>query len=336
MGREKRVDFCIKCRNENEYEIRKVTEKEKIREKEYEFLCTKAYCKKCGEEMGVPGLIDLNIRERDEQYRKAEGILSVEDIRKLMSLYRIGKAPLSLALGFGEVTISRYLEGQVPSKNYSDIMEKALTDPVYMESLLNQNRDKVGETAYKKSMKAVEELKALFDIPEKMLMSIAYIFERMQEVTPLALQKILYFVQGIYTVLYSHPLFEDNCVAWQHGPVYEKVYFLFRDFKYNPIEDNRFAMFSGKAQKLSEDEKKTIDLVIGTFGKYSGKVLETITHNEDPWKEAREGYEADEPSKVTIEKEEIMSYFKKVSKKYDIGTEEGLSRYIDFMLESAC
>lgn len=27
-----------------------------------------------------------------------------------------------------------------------------------------------------------------------------------------------------------------------------------------------------------------------TFGMYGGKVLEKITHNEDPWMEARKGY----------------------------------------------
>lgn len=35
-----------------------------------------------------------------------------------MKIYKIGKAPLSLALGFGEVTITRYLSGQIPLKEY--------------------------------------------------------------------------------------------------------------------------------------------------------------------------------------------------------------------------
>lgn len=34
-----------------------------------------------------------------------------EEIEALMSLYHLGKAPLSYALGFGEVTITRYLQG---------------------------------------------------------------------------------------------------------------------------------------------------------------------------------------------------------------------------------
>lgn len=79
-----------------------------------------AWNAECGEEMSIPGLIDKNIQEADEQYRAAEGLVSIADIEKRMKLYHIGKAPLSLALGFGEVTIPRYLEGQIPSKEYSD------------------------------------------------------------------------------------------------------------------------------------------------------------------------------------------------------------------------
>ena len=29
------------------------------------------FCNECGGEMGIPGLIDYNIKEIDEQYRKA-------------------------------------------------------------------------------------------------------------------------------------------------------------------------------------------------------------------------------------------------------------------------
>ena len=45
------------------------------------------------------------------------------------------------------------------------------------------------------------------------------------------LQKILYFIQGIYSATYDEFLFEENCEAWVHGPVYRNVYFLFKDFK---------------------------------------------------------------------------------------------------------
>ncbi len=333
MERERRQDFCTSCREWTVYEVRTLAEKEIIKGKEYEFTFTKAFCTACGAEMSVPGLIDINIKERDEQYREAEGLISVNDIRKLMDIYHIGKAPLSIALGFGEITISRYLDGQMPSKAYSNVIKEALSSPEYMETLLNQNREKVGETAYKKAMKAIAELKGMFKISEKMLVSIAYIFEQMQEVTPLALQKILYYIEGIYMVLFDRVLFDENCCAWQHGPVYEEVYYLFKDFKYNPIDDDRFVLFRGKSGNLSYDEKQVIDLVIKTMGNYSGKVLETITHNEKPWLNAREGYNVNQRSNVIISKDEIYLYFKAIDQKYNISTVEGINQYIHSQLQ---
>lgn len=278
--------------------------------------------------MDIPGLLDSNMQSIDEQYRQAEGLISVDDIHKIMDIYNIGKAPLSIALGFGEITITRYLSGQMPSKEYSDIIKKALSSPDYMIKLLHDNAEKMGETAYKKAIKAAEEIAGLFGVSDKMLLTISYIFEQMKEVTPLALQKLLYFIQGIYMVLFEKPLYEEDCMAWVHGPVYEDVYDLFRDFKYNPIEDDRFAIFKDRFEELNEHEKKVINLVINTFGKYSGKVLEDITHEERPWKNARVGYEASEPSREIISKDEIKNYFEYVADKYGVDTESKLNCYI--------
>ena len=44
----------------------------------------------------------------------------------------------------------------------------------------------------------------------------------------------------------------EDCRAWVHGPIYPEVYELFRDFKYNPIEDERFALLSGIEDTLKD------------------------------------------------------------------------------------
>lgn len=328
MEKGRRVDFCTQCREETTYQLRKRIVQKVIKEKAYNFEIIIAVCDECGEEMDIPGLTDINIKSIDKQYRKAEGLVSVDDIQKIMGIYNIGKAPLSLALGFGEITITRYLAGQMPSKEYSDIIKKALSSPDYMIKLLNDNAEKLGETAYKKAIRAAEKTAGLFCVSDKMLLTISYIFDQMQEITPLALQKILYFIQGIYMVMFGVPLYKEDCMAWVHGPVYEEVYDLFKDFKYNPIEDNRFAIFKERFEELNDQEKKVIDLAVNSFGKYSGKVLETITHNETPWKNARTDYEPLQPSRETIEKTEIMKYFRMVADKYGVDTEEKLNSYI--------
>ncbi len=328
-----RCDFCIECRKQTEYMLQKKKIVKTVRDKEYTFEITVAVCSECGEEMSIPGLLDVNVQEVDAQFRAAEGLISIADIKKLMEIYKIGKAPLSLALGFGEVTIPRYLEGQIPSKEYSDIMKSALSSPSYMKQRLSENKGKLTDAAYKKAIAAVDSINRLFSVSNQMLRVIAYIFKSLEEVTPLMLQKLLYFIQGIYSALYGEPLFVEECRAWIHGPVYPEVYELFKDFKYNPIDDVRFALFEGMETGLTAQEKRVVDLVVNTFGMYGGKTLEKITHNETPWIEARNGYEEGIPSNELLSKEQIMNYYISVSQKYDISTEKGLRLYIHDMLD---
>ncbi len=332
MAERRRTDFCIECRNETEYVLQKRRIVRMIRDREYSFEITMAICSQCGEEMSIPGLIDRNVQEIDEQYRETEGIVTVKDIERLMKLYKIGKGPLSLALGFGEVTIPRYLEGQIPSKEYSDIIKSALSSPAFMREKLAGNREKLTDAAYKKAMAAAEGLEVLFCVSEKMLGVIACIFEELEEVTPLMLQKLLYFIQGIYSALYGKPLFEEDCRAWVHGPVYPEVYTLFRDFKYNPIDDVRFGLLKGTDDVLTEEERDVIDRVVNTFGIYGGKVLERITHNEGPWKSARKGYGDQVPSSELVSKDSIRKYYESVNEVYGVGSEEGVREYIRHML----
>ena len=74
MVRKNRTDFCITCRKDTEYILQKRNIKKSIKDVEYTFSITVAVCDECGEEMSIPGLIDKNIQEVDEQYRAYEGV----------------------------------------------------------------------------------------------------------------------------------------------------------------------------------------------------------------------------------------------------------------------
>ena len=328
MNKKGRIDFCTICRKNTEYTLQKQNITKTIKDKQYTFSITSAICNECGEEINIPGLIDKNIQEIDEQYRIYEGIVSIGDIEKLMKIYKIGKAPLSLTLGFGEVTITRYLSGQIPSKEYSDIIKAALSSPSYMKNKLDENKDKIASAAYKKSMDAATQLENLFSVSDEMLRVISYIFEKLEEVTPLMLQKLLYFIQGVSYALNKKPMFPENCQAWIHGPVYPEVYDMFRDFKYNPIEDARFTIFDKAEYNLTSDEQKIIDLVVNTFGEYSGKMLERITHVETPWIIARKGYAENIPSNEVISMESIKSYYLEKNEIYNFSSEDRIKKYI--------
>ena len=59
MSEKIRRDFCIECRKETEYFLQKKDIIKNIKDKEYTFAITVAVCAECGEEMGIPGLIDV-------------------------------------------------------------------------------------------------------------------------------------------------------------------------------------------------------------------------------------------------------------------------------------
>lgn len=130
MNKDHNLVFCFKCRKITEYKLRMAPVTKSIRNKDYEFYIVEAYCKKCGSEIGFHGLLDRNALEIDEQYRCQEGIITIPEIEELMQKYDLGEEALSLTLGFEKNTINRYLDGQIPAKERSDIMRKALTSRV--------------------------------------------------------------------------------------------------------------------------------------------------------------------------------------------------------------
>ncbi len=325
-------DFCIKCGKDTEYALQKEEIVKTIREKQYTFVITVARCAECKEEMSIPGLLDCNVKEIDGQYRAAEGLVSTEDIERLMKIYQLGKASFSAVLGLGEVVTDRYLAGQAPAKEHSDRIKAALSSPSLMRSRLVQSRAGLTEDTYQKALAAAGSLEKLFAISGKMLKVITCVFEGLEEVTPLMLQKLLYFIQGIYCARYQKPMFPEDCRAWVHGPVYPEVYDLFRDFKYDPIDDARFVMLNSSADALTDEEKGVIELVINTFGMYGGKTLEKITHNEEPWRNARRGYGEGSPSNEILRKESIQKYYERIEAEYGLEAEQDVMRYIQAML----
>lgn len=70
------TDFGATCRKITKYTMQKRNIVKNIKVHEYIFSLTTAVCDECGEEMGIPGLIDRNIQEFEEQYKAYEKTIS--------------------------------------------------------------------------------------------------------------------------------------------------------------------------------------------------------------------------------------------------------------------
>lgn len=313
-------EFCPECREEIDYKIKNIEEERKIKGDLIKYDKKVAYCNKCNNEILIPKLRDENLINLEKNYRIENNIIKINEIEEILEKYDIGKRPLSQLLEWGELTLTRYLNGDVPSKQYSNTLNLIKDNPEIYKKYLEEGKNNITETAYKKSLKSLNKfIKNKKDIivnkENKIENVIRYIIYKSEEITPLALQKLLYFSQSFYMVFNNDLLFEDDCEAWVHGPVYSDIYHKYKNHGYNPIEEN---LSDYEVNNLLEDEKALIDIVISNFGCYSGKILENMTHIEEPWRKMRKGLAPEEKSRKVINKKVIKQYFEKVKDKYEM------------------
>lgn len=98
-------------------------------------------------------------------------------------------------------------------------------------------------------------------------------------ISNLKLQKLLYYAQGCYLGVYGSKLFEDDILAWQHGPVVSDVYHEFKKFHNNSI-----TVDVSEIVKVDDKAQKVLEWVYEEFGKYTAWALRNKTHEETPWR----------------------------------------------------
>lgn len=125
-------------------------------------------------------------------------------------------------------------------------------------------------------------------------------------ITPLKLQKILYYAQGYYLAMFDEPLFNEDFQAWAHGPVNPEIYEKYKEYGFDSID-------APDISEIPNFDEKTVDFLCkiwATFGIFDGKYLEELTHKESPWLNAREGYKPGEVCHEVITKESMKEFFK--------------------------
>ena len=138
---DKNKTFCEMCRNEVDYVVSSCPMTETLKGVVYRYIGKEARCAKCGSLVWVHDLNDYNLKALYDVFREENGIVSLEIIRAIPEKYAIGKRPLSLLLGWGEQTFTRYFDGDVPTKQYSDILSHIYDDPSFYADLLQTNND---------------------------------------------------------------------------------------------------------------------------------------------------------------------------------------------------
>jgi uncharacterized phage-associated protein len=114
--------------------------------------------------------------------------------------------------------------------------------------------------------------------------------------TPLKLQKLIYYAHGWHLAINNSPLIDEVIQAWEYGPVVPQVYHEFKQFGSRPIPAGALGtLFElSPARKVRivtpiippEDQKthEFLKEILKVFGPYSAIQLSRSTHQDGtPW-----------------------------------------------------
>ena len=166
-------------------------------------------------------------------YKESEGLLTSSDIKKIRNKYQMNQKEFALALGMGEITIHRFENGSIQTEAIDSVIRLS-DDPKIMNNFLVKNKDSFEETDYKRLIDNVSDLIKLsehkvtlfnkkdfaeynFETSDALVVA-DYLINAYNEkvhntldkvdidekefyITPLKLQKLLYYIQGLSSVI---------------------------------------------------------------------------------------------------------------------------------------
>ncbi len=116
------------------------------------------------------------------------------------------------------------------------------------------------------------------------------------KISPLKLQKLVYYAHGWQLATVNEPLIDEPIYAWPYGPVIPSLYYEFREFGNEPItevaseiDDANGVLVPYVIPKNSRD-LGVLQSVWDGYKGFSAVQLSNMTHREgSPWAKVRSG-----------------------------------------------
>ena len=328
----RQLAFCEYCRKEQPYTINEINKISTLNDEEISYEGKESYCCVCRNEIFVNHVCRENLKSLYDEYRKKHNLINKDKILLILKKYDICEESLSLVLGFEKDAVSRYMEGHMICEHDSNVMKKIYDNIQYYSLLLNTNKEKIKPSENLRSKKAVKFLTTTGVVEEKIDKVMKYILTRCDDLTPLMIVKLLYYVQAFYYVFTDHFLFEEDLIAGDKGPIFQSVMERYEVYGFDAINNE---ILNNEELILEDIEKNITEGVLKFYGCYSGMILVKMVENESPWILTRKQMlqrnrgEIDlsfEESRI-INKELISIYFTGIKDKYSMISVLDMEKY---------
>lgn len=123
--------------------------------------------------------------------------------------------------------------------------------------------------------------------------------------SPLHLQKLLYYCQGWSLALLGRPLFHQPLCAWKYGPVVRDVYDCFKGRSRGVLPHE----IPSTGVPMSTTTAALVEMVWREYIRFTPGELVEKTHREPPWREARAGLQEGAHSDAVLSHDTMRTFF---------------------------
>lgn len=312
--------YCPFCDKEHNITIKETHSECLIKNEKIEYIEKNYYCEEYNEEFADGELVDQNILNARDQYRIKHQLLTSNEIKEIRAKYKLSQADLSIILGWGEVTITRYETKEIQNENYDAVLRSIIDNPykLYDYFMINKNKftnDRQAKIAKKifnvapntlETNKYIEDsiIKKHFSVKEidrgnqeikfdRILSVIKTLIDRKIELYKTKLAKLLWYIdiinfkenkQSITGLAYYH-------MKYGACPLGLDLILDSKSIIVEETEENESTQYLIKDviidYKLSDQELKTIDTVVNKFNSFSSKDIVKYMHKEQAYIETK-------------------------------------------------
>ncbi|UOF90509.1 DUF4065 domain-containing protein [Fodinisporobacter ferrooxydans] len=304
--------FCHTCDESVDYYVEEVDFEYKAKDLSIPIHGKIAFCSKCSSELFHPIYDQENQERAFEIYRDKKGIITPEEIISIRKKYNLGQKDFSKLLGFGEITITRYENGSLPTSAQNQTV-KASADPEKMLDFLEQNKDKVDE-AVANQLKAtlqgfcsksngetliINQIRSIFTNPpneytgfkkfsfEKFSQMVLFFADK-EKPYKTKLNKLMFYSDFYCYNKFQKSISGSRYICHNFGPVPEKYDTLFENVSSVEWEIDAFGQFAVPVDEFNPktfdpEELFILETVQKKFKEFNSQQISDFSHEESAW-----------------------------------------------------
>jgi putative zinc finger/helix-turn-helix YgiT family protein len=288
--------YCSKCEQKQHYFVKQEELTRKVKDNTYTLDVKVAHCAVCDEEVYIPEISDQTQQSFFNAYRVDHQLLTVDELISIRKNLGLNQRDFSRLLGFGEITISRYELGSLPSKNNSQTIKK-ISDKKNLEEKYEQNKSLMSEDGRKmieERLKLKENVTGKVKYSQDKFYELTYLFVKEakkngENMTETKLNKLLFYADFNHYKKLGKGITGSKYLKFQFGPVPNRSQLKYSANPYISFfktdeDKTQIDIISNPIKwHLTEFEKKIVEVVYSYFKNSNASVISDISHQENAW-----------------------------------------------------